>query len=127
MRLEPVVSICSVDMADCMTISPAVPRTTTSQQSCGWSRRARALGAPYTSPLARARVAPRVRSCDRRIQMLWLVPAGAHLHGKTAERPPHPVGKSVALRATGEGCWAPPHPEPLHARARVAPRGAAVR
>ena len=35
-------------------------------------------GPPYTSPLARARGAPRVRSCDRRIQMLWLVPAGAH-------------------------------------------------
>ena len=36
------------------------------------------MGPPYTSPLARARVAPRVRSCDRRLQMLWLVPAGAH-------------------------------------------------
>ena len=57
---------------------PAFPRTLpVRRSSCGWSRRARALGAPYTSPLARARVAPRVRSCDRRLQMLWLVPAGA--------------------------------------------------
>ena len=79
------------------------------------------MGTLHLEPLARARVAPRVRSCNRRIQMLWLVPAGAHgtaLGARTAWGPhllsppacvvPQGVPRGRAHREVTRASWCGP-------------------
>ena len=88
---------------------------------------------PYTSPLARARVAPRVRSCDRRIQMLCGGAGGRPRRARSSGRTAHllsppacvvpqgvPQGRGRAPRegysrdhGAGRLCFSSPHPAPV--------------